>query len=370
MPDKPKIPVLSFFTGAGFLDMGFELAGFEIAWTNEINPGFVDLYENGYTSWREANNIKRPAKIAEKKSIDSLTTDAIKSKAFPNGMPSAWGIIGGPPCADFSISGKNIGSEGTYGRLTETLIDLITALAPSFFVMENVSGLYRIKKHREYLNRMRVKLYENNYLSDLAILNSIHFNVPQDRPRMILVGINCRLKKKLGRKNLFLYDNWFPFPEGTHLNYHSFPWPKKTPFQDNCLKPDGIPDELTVNSILATDPPPDKLPNGLEYFEPHSDKFKLIDEGDTTGKSFKRLHRYRYSPTACYGNNEVHLHPGLPRRLSVREVMRIQGVPDEYVLPATGTLTQKFKFIGNGVPVPLAYNVALTLKKFLYNLGL
>ena len=79
---------------------------------------------------------------------------------------------------------------------------------------------------------------------------------------------------------------------------------------------------------------------------------------DTSKKSFKRLHRYRYSPTACYGNNEVHLHPFEPRRLSLREAMRIQGIPDEYELPEGSSLTIKFKLIGNGVPVPLAYNIA------------
>ncbi|MCK5057375.1 MAG: DNA cytosine methyltransferase, partial [Candidatus Aminicenantes bacterium] len=72
-----------------------------------------------------------------------------------------------------------------------------------------------------------------------------------------------------------------------------------------------------------------------------------------------------YSPTACYGNNEVHLHPWKARRLSVREVLRIQGIPDTYILPEGGSLSDKFKYIGNGVPMALAFHVAQALKIFL-----
>ena len=94
-------------------------------------------------------------------------------------------------------------------------------------------------------------------------------------------------------------------------------------------------------------------------------KLSKISEGETNRPSFKRLHRYKFSPTACYGNNEVHLHPYENRRLSVRETLRIQGVPDSYILPKDLSLTKKFKMIGNGVPVPLAKAVANAVKVFL-----
>lgn len=97
-------------------------------------------------------------------------------------------------------------------------------------------------------------------------------------------------------------------------------------------------------------------PNANEFFNLYKadNELKLINEGETNRPSFKRLHRFKYSPTACYGNNEVHLHPFKHRRLSVRETLRIQGVPDTYILPAGLPLSKKFKMIGNGVPVPLA----------------
>ncbi|MHB1687811.1 MAG: DNA cytosine methyltransferase [Ignavibacteriaceae bacterium] len=61
----------------------------------------------------------------------------------------------------------------------------------------------------------------------------------------------------------------------------------------------------------------------------------------------------------------MHLHPYSQRRISVREALRIQGVPDEYILPEGLSMTKKFKMIGNGVPVPLSHAVAEALKNFI-----
>ena len=94
---------------------------------------------------------------------------------------------------------------------------------------------------------------------------------------------------------------------------------------------------------------------------------EIIAEGDDSKKSYKRLHRWRYSPTVAYGNNEVHLHPYKTRRLSATEAMALQTIPAEFSLPADMTLTDKFKTIGNGVPFVLAKGIAKTIKDFLEN---
>ena len=102
-----------------------------------------------------------------------------------------------------------------------------------------------------------------------------------------------------------------------------------------------------------------------DYYSTAEQKMQTIPEGDVSGKSFKRLHRWRYSPTAAYGNNEVHLHPYRVRRLSVAESMAIQSIPDWFALPANMTLSNKFKVIGNGVPVLMATAIAQTLSELL-----
>ena len=95
---------------------------------------------------------------------------------------------------------------------------------------------------------------------------------------------------------------------------------------------------------------------------------KDIDEGDDSKKSYKRLHRWRYSPTVAYGNNEVHLHPYKVRRLSAAEALALQTLPKELALPDDMTLTNKFKTIGNGVPYLLSSGIAKTIRDYLNGL--
>ena len=92
---------------------------------------------------------------------------------------------------------------------------------------------------------------------------------------------------------------------------------------------------------------------------------KVIPEGDDSKKSYKLLHRWRYSPTAAYGNNEVHLHPYKERRLSVAEALAIQSLPKEFSFPDNMTLTDMFKTIGNGVPFIMSSGIAKTIYSFL-----
>ena len=107
-------------------------------------------------------------------------------------------------------------------------------------------------------------------------------------------------------------------------------------------------------------------PNGNDVFNVVNHlKFESIPEGESTGKSFKRLHRWRYSPTAAYGNNEVHLHPYLPRRISVAEALAIQSLPADFSLPSSLSLSAKFKMVGNGVPYLLALGIATELREWL-----
>ena len=353
-----SVPVLSFFTGGGFLDLGFEQAGFEIVWTNEIDPSFARMYSHGVSAWRASRcGAQEKATISNRKSIADLRPEEILLEGFGNATPEMFGIIGGPPCTDFSVGGKNRGSEGRFGSLTQVFVDLICEIKPDFFVIENVPGLIRTRKHRNFLASIVDNLEHprNGYLVSKRILSSLEFGVPQDRDRLFLIGISAPLAERiLGALPLPGDESWCPWPTPTYANAKNLPWPVNSPFGGRPPLPDGIPLELTVYPLLQSSPPPSSLGNGLEAFIPYSPKFWRIAEGDDSRKSFKRLHRYRYSPTSWYGNNEVHLHPWLPRRLSVRESLRIQTVPDTYVLPEDVSLSSKFKMICNGVPCKLA----------------
>ncbi len=363
-----KIPILSFFSGGGFMDMGFEQAGFEVIWTNEYDEVFAKLHAAGITSWRKSKGNGIKAEIFNTKSINDIKSEDIISEAFPNGKPKHFGMIGGPPCQDFSMNGSLKGFDGERGKLTIVYFDKILDLKPTFFVMENVTGLTKRKETKEFLQSILNRV-EKEYHVDYDKLNSLNYGVPQHRERVFFIGIrkDCIDKKVIEKAQ---FGKWFPFQvnEKFHNAATKYKWGKQTPFGNKPKKPDGIPFELFVESCLVPISKMDVIPNANEVFnlqKPFAELIK-IDEGETNRPSFKRLHRYKYSPTACYGNNEVHLHPYLNRRLSAREALRIQGVPDEYVLPNEISLSKKFKMIGNGVPVPVAKAIAESLKIFLF----
>lgn len=347
--------------------MGFEKAGFEIVWTNEFDETFAKLHAAGITSWRKSQGNGIKAEIFNTKSITEISSKEIIEEAFPDGKPDHFGMIGGPPCQDFSMNGSLKGFEGERGKLTIVFFDRILELNPTFFVMENVTGLTKRKDTKEFL-RSLLKRVEEEYYIDYEKLNSLDFGVPQHRERMFFVGFRKDLIEN-GSVQLDPFGRWFPFPVNEKYQNAAtrYNWGKQVPFGESLVKPQDVPLELCVENCLVPDNKISTTPNANEFFNLYITETNLraIDEGETNRPSFKRLHRFKYSPTTCYGNNEVHLHPYLHRRLSVREALRIQGVPDEYVLPKELPLSKKFKMIGNGVPVPLAEAVACAVKEFI-----
>lgn len=367
--NESKIPILSFYSGGGFLDMGFEQADFEIVWTNEFDAVFAKLHAAGITSWRKSRGNGIKAEIFNTKSITEISSEEIIAEAFPNGRPEHFGMIGGPPCQDFSMNGSLKGFQGDRGKLTTLYFDKILELKPTFFAMENVTGLIKRSETREFLQTL-LKRVEKEYFIDREKLNALDFGVPQFRERVFFIGIRkSNLNLEVVNKSSF--GKWFPFPVNTTFYGAAtkYLWGKQVEFGKNLTKPKNLPLELCVESCLVLNREMNTTPNANEFFNLYIDEnaLRAIGEGETNRPSFKRLHRFKYSPTACYGNNEVHLHPYKHRRLSVRETLRIQGVPDSYILPSELPLSKKFKMIGNGVPVPLAKAVAISLMDFVKN---
>jgi len=267
-------------------------------------------------------------------------------------------------------------------------VNRIVELNPTFFVFENVPGLLRTAKHRNFLLRLLGKLLEH-FTVDIRVLNALDYGVPQDRERVFIIGFRRKwvrsrftpsAVKRIETASSFIsmlatlppkkffadIEHWFPWPEEPAYKgaKYRYPWPTMPVPKGRAPRKPDCPAALMVGTYLC-DERRLQLANSDEGFRPKSDKFNSILEGDVSRKSFKRLHRFRYSPAAAYGNNEVHLHPTEPRRLTVREAMMIQSIPDEYVMPSDMSLSDKFKTIGNGVPVKLAAAIAGSVSNFL-----
>ncbi len=344
-----KPAIFSFFSGSGFLDLGFENSGFDIVYVNEYHSPFMDAYKHS----RRVLGHAEPKFGYDECSIEKVDMKSLNTNCLDlQNKGQIVGFIGGPPCPDFSVGGKNKGQNGENGKLSKSYVDLICLLSPDFFLFENVKGLYRTKKHREFFEILKLQLKESGYTLHEKLVNAIEYGAPQDRERIILLGF----------KNKSLADtfSWLgrKYPERTAFD---FPWPTQEPFVENndSPMPKLLPEELTITHWFNKNDV-ENHPNAKHCFKARAGlaRFLSVNEGDDSRKSYKRLHRWRYSPTAAYGNNEVHLHPTKPRRITVSEALAIQSLPQEFELPSDMSLSNMFKTVGNGVPYIAAFGIA------------
>jgi DNA (cytosine-5)-methyltransferase 1 len=373
---QQKTAIFSFFSGSGFLDLGFELLGFNVVYAHEIFAPFMEAYRYS----RKCLNLSEPeyghykgdvTELVEE--IPALRVQELVQDARKNN--DLVGFIAGPPCPDFSVGGKNRGGEGDKGKLSASYVELICQQQPDFFLFENVKGLWRTKQHKIFYDTLKGCLVEAGYVLAERLINAIEYGVPQDRDRIILIGFRKSVVKDMGisldESSEMLPDGTFPWSSEIlypRSEVFSSPWPSTNAFipYGSLLCPDGIPKELTAEFWFQKNDV-DGHPNAEHCFRARAGikRFAAVDEGDVSRKSYKRLHRWRYSPTACYGNNEVHLHPYKTRRLSVAEALAIQSLPKNFALPEKMTLTDMFKTIGNGVPYFAAKGLAQTVVNFL-----
>ena len=371
--------IFSFFAGAGFLDLGFELQGnYNVVFVNEFHEAFNHIYRfarqnMGLQEPRYGRHIEDITEYIDGKHEDRL--QRLINWVNESKEEELTGFIGGPPCPDFSVAGKNRGRDGENGRLSGTYAQLICTALPDFFLFENVKGLYRTARHRQFFEELKQQFRVHGYSLTEQLVNSLEFGAAQDRDRIILIGFH---QDAIERLHLHAKDGTLiSFPWEAHKRYNlknvkNLPWPDKSPYQENTPipMPNGIIEDLTIqhwwmeNDVVHH-------PNANMYFQPRAGivRFRTKEEGDVEKKCYKRLHRWRYSPTAAYGNNEVHIHPFLPRRISVAESLAIQSLPADFILPQDVSLTDAFKTVGNGVPFVLANGIANSINDYINHIN-
>ncbi|MCM3131270.1 DNA cytosine methyltransferase [Paenibacillus polysaccharolyticus] len=370
------LSIFSFFSGSGLLDLGFEQndLNYNIVLVNEFNKVFLDAY----ASVRSEHNKNDPIYGYHCCDInDFLNTNLrIELQEYlqeQKELNNIVGFIGGPPCPDFSVGGKNKGREGLNGVLARSYIDLIISQLPDFFLFENVRGLVRTAKHRLYFNELKESLTEAGYIISTKVINSLSYGVPQDRDRVIMVGI----LNNADNPNVPVTDDgelefpWYRYSLYDADFVKSLNWPTEQIYREKSRRKFkyAVPEQLTVQHWFERNNVR-RHPNAKDVFNVKEGRGKMLEikEGDTSGKSFKRLHRWKYSPTAAYGNNEVHLHPYETRRLSVSEVMAIQSLPPSFVLPKNMPKTHKFKTVGNGVPYLMSLAIAKSIQDLIHDI--
>lgn len=303
--------VVSLFSGAGGLDLGFKMAGHEIIWANDLYEDAVETYKHNL-----GNHI-----ICE--DISKINTDEI---------PDCDIVIGGFPCQGFSVANMKRHESDERNALYKQLIRVIAAKNPKFFLAENVKGLTNLAKGAVF--KMILSDFANlGYKVSYKVLNAADYGVPQTRQRVIIIGVRSDIS--------FEYQ---------------FPSPTNSKNGDG-----GLPQWVSVGKAMSDIPDPDS-PNTLANHE--YSKYKLQFNGYL---GHRVLDSEKPAPTVTArgdskGGVVILPHPNGQRRMSCRELATVQSFPLDYVF--FGNRSSVYRQIGNAVPPLLGYAVANEFNKF------
>ncbi|HBQ61028.1 MAG TPA: hypothetical protein DD671_15780, partial [Balneolaceae bacterium] len=205
---KKKFEILSLFSGGGFLDIGFINQGFEVSEAVEVEQSFIDAYNyaiDGYVDYLNSTNSNK-WKIKHHEISEPIDASNPKQqKRLANEHKGITGIIGGPPCQDFSNAGKNAGVKGERGKLINSYYKIVKKIEPEFLFFENVDGLITNKKHSKAFLSLVRRISALGYRVYYDVLNSMEYGIPQDRDRLTLVAFKREIidtLKKDGFKDI------------------------------------------------------------------------------------------------------------------------------------------------------------------------
>ncbi len=331
--------LISLFSGAGGLDLGFEKAGFNIAMANEFDKGIWDTYEKNHTAPLIKGDIRN-----------------IQESDFPD---EVGGIIGGPPCQSWSEAGSLRGINDSRGQLFFDYIRILKKKQPKFFLAENVSGMLA-NRHSDAVKNIISQFEDCGYDVSVTLVNAADYGVPQDRKRVFYIGF---------RKDLNVN---FVFPKPT------------TPNRAQKLTMKDAIGDLADSAVPAL---PHNKTNGKLNVPNHE---YFTGAYSTIFMSRNRVRAWNEQAfTVQASGRQCQLHPQAPkmkfveknkrifvpgyedlyRRLTVRECARIQGFPDDFEFIYTD-VDYGYKMIGNAVPVNLAYVIACAIKDTLDSKGI
>lgn len=325
--------LISLFSGAGGLDLGFEKAGFKVIAANEYDKSIWETYEKNHTAKLIKGDI---------------------SKIASSEFPECDGIIGGPPCQSWSEAGSLRGIDDPRGQLFFEYIRILKDKNPKFFLAENVKGMMA-KRHDSAVQSILDQFDKAGYHVFIHLLDAKNYGVPQERKRVFYVGFRKDLKVN------------FKPPK---------PYSKLLTFRDAIF-------DLQNNAIPALEKNKTNRENCFvknhEYFigaySPifmSRNRVRNWDEPAFTVQASGRqcqLHPQAPKMIKIEENKNIFVtgHESLYRRLSIRECARVQGFPDNFIF-YYDNVNDGYKMIGNAVPVNLAYEMAKAIKKSLDNI--
>lgn len=395
---KGKYKVISLFSGAGGMDLGFIQAGFDVIWANDIIPEAIESYRNNIGKHIVYGDIRM-----------------IKSEDIPDN-PDV--VIGGFPCQGFSIANTRRSMEDQRNFLYKEMLRVIKDKKPKMFVAENVKGLLSMEKGK--VIQMIKKDFENlGYYVEYRLLNAAEYGVPQQRERLVIIGNRINKSVTYPTKTHYLsepvpglkpavtckeaigwladircQDTPIKLEDGTIVYQHKANenvadtfWGRKYEVNQHDIcdylvywrKKAGIStkqvDEhfgykYTAGHWFRKDNNSGSIPKPSDWWElkkllGFDDKYDkvvttLVEKPVVFEQALRITNWDRPSDTITATSPEIHINK--MRRLSVRECAIIQTFPNDYIF-AGNNIGIMHKQIGNAVPVLLAKQIAECVKK-------
>lgn len=368
--------IVDLFAGCGGFSQGFRCAGFESVLALEID---------GWAS--ETFSANHPG-------TKVITRDVRQVSAAELGLLAIDGVIGGPPCQGFSLSG-NRDPKDPRNSLFMEFVRFVRELQPRFFVMENVLGLLSMKtrEHRPVVEIIAEEFSKSGYRLMNIVLNAADFGVPQSRQRIFFIGLRSDLpfnvfllnpmNTSLARTQVNLWDAISDLPnlragEGT---------------EQQCY---GVAPQNAYQILMRASSNAIYNHVSMRHTERIIGRFKQIGYGQSvkdvsiehsqrkrgdaskvSGKVFSQNNMRPYPdrpcPTVAASFQSNFIHPYLHRNFTAREGARIQSFPDSYIFKGKRTTMSwekhlsQYQQIGNAVPPLLAQAIATTIKQYLHN---
>lgn len=395
--------VISLFSGAGGMDLGFINEGFEIVWSNDMFLEATQTYKR---------NIGDHIVLGDITKIDS--------SEMPDNIDV---VIGGFPCQGFSVANTKRTIEDKRNFLYKEMLRVIRDKRPKVFVAENVKGILSLAGGKVF--EMIKKDFEDlGYVVDAKVLNAAEYGVPQARERVIILGNRIGKKNNFPNKTHYIKDKVYDEDTSgllpaitveeaigylanvrlTHtpinlenkiiynhvasenvsdmfwgrkyeVNQHEIcdylrEWRKKSGWSTKKID-EHFGYKHTAGHWFRKDNNSGSIPKPEDWWElkrimGFDDKYDLqvttlIEKQIKFEQSLRITNWDRPSDTITATGPEIHINK--KRRLSVRECAILQTFPEEFVFE--GSLHRMYTQIGNAVPVKLAQKVASEVRKLI-----
>jgi DNA (cytosine-5)-methyltransferase 1 len=328
--------VLSLYSGAGGLDLGFKQSGFNLVSANERDEHACETYRQNIGSHIvEGDVLSTP--------LPDIDVDV---------------VVGGPPCQGWSRIGK-MDPDDSRSQHVHRFLDVVERVGPRALVMENVAHLAESRRWRHVREQLLGRARDLGYQAELFVVDASHFGVPQARRRMFLVGLRDRTPIAplpwTSRTPRTVRRTLHALPPYGQRGNEAGCRARVVPAKDPVIRPSAFQGALLFNGSgrpLALDLPARTLPASMG-----GNATPIIDQIELAHGQSPWVATYR--DRLATGEPPLSQAPERMRRITVREAAALQSFPAWFDF--AGPVGAQYRQIGNAVPPALARAVARAL---------